>query len=192
MTTIKKSGRVKVEFKNSRYADSSLKERLTELQLYSKYAGIDLSSFRKSLSTAKVLPGNQGVEQHSGGKIVVELDAKTAIQVLKLVDGYPVFSTWDIKVSELNDSKAKSKVINKKKETRMAVKKKKAAAKKKKAAPKKKAAAKKKKAAPKKKKKAAAKKKKAAPKKKKKAAAKKKKAAPKKKKKAAAKKKRRR
>ncbi len=175
MTTIKKSGRVKVEFKNSRYADSSLKERLTELQLYSKYAGIDLSSFRKSLSTAKVLPGNQGVEQHSGGKIVVELDAKTAIQVLKLVDGYPVFSTWDIKVSELNDSKAKSKVINKKKETRMAVKKKKAAAKKKKAAPKKKkAAAKKKKAAPKKKKKAAAKKKKAAPKKKKKAAAKKK------------------
>ena len=191
MTTIKKSGRVKVEFKNSRYADSSLKERLTELQLYSKYAGIDLSSFRKSLSTAKVLPGNQGVEQHSGGKIVVELDAKTAIQVLKLVDGYPVFSTWDIKVSELNDSKAKSKVINKKKETRMAVKKKKAAAKKKKAAPKKKkkAAAKKKKAAPKKKK-AAAKKKKAAPKKKKKAAAKKKKAAPKKK--AAAKKKRRR
>ncbi len=192
---MRKSTRVRVEFKNPRYADVELQERLSELVTYSRYAGMNLTSFAKAISDSTIVTGQEGPDMRYGGKITVNTDYKTVTKINQLVEIYPVFASWDIKVTEINKVKPTRQATNKKKENKMAVKKsgakkKKPAAKKKKAAAKKKPAAKKKKAAAKKKpaakkKKAAAKKKPAA--KKKKAAAKKKPAA--KKKKAAAKKK---
>jgi len=181
---LRQSTKVKLELRNSRYADRDLKERLTELVHYSKYAGITLEHFHKAIAGAILASGSEGLEIRQGGKLILETNYKTATSIAKLVEMYPVFSSWDVKFSEVKRRiKPKRQAKNNQKEIKMAAKKKakKKPAKKKKAAKKK--PAKKKKAAKKKpaKKKKAAKKK---PAKKKKAAKKK----PAKKKKAAKKK----
>lgn len=136
---MKGSTRVRLELKNPRYQDRELKEHLSELILYSKYAGISLEGLHESITHAKLVAGQEGVDMHSGGKITLETTYKIATLINQLVQMYPVFSTWDIKVSELRKSSVATK--NRKKENVMATKKpaKKTA---KKAAPAKKAAAK--------------------------------------------------
>jgi len=180
---LRQSTKVKLELRNSRYADRDLKERLTELVHYSKYAGITLEHFHKAIAGSILAAGSEGLGTGQGGKLILETNYKTATSIARLVEMYPVFSSWDIKFTEVKRRiKPKRQATNNQKEIKMAAKKKakKKPAKKKKAAKKKKPA-KKKKAAKKKKpakKKKAAKKKKPAKKKK---AAKKKKPAKKKK-----------
>ena len=151
-----KRKQISLELKNPRYADRDLKEHLSEFILYAKYAGIDLREFHKGIAGARLDPGNEGPEMGYGGKLVVETDRKTADDITRLIEMYPVFSAWDIRFLEVKLSKPskKSKPLE---EKTMAVKKtaaKKPVAKKKPAA--KKSVAKKKPAA---KKKSAAKKK---------------------------------
>ena len=134
---MKGSTSVRLELKNPRYLDRELKEHLSELILYSKYAGINLEGFHESIATARLEPGQEGVDMHSGGRLILATTYKLATLINQLVQMYPVFSTWDIKVSEVRKSSVATK--NRKKEKVMATKKpaKKAAAK-----PAKKAAAK--------------------------------------------------
>ena len=51
---MKGSTSVKLELKNPRYQDRELKEHLSELILYSKYAGISLEGFHESITNAKL------------------------------------------------------------------------------------------------------------------------------------------
>jgi len=139
---LKKAKPVKVELKNSRYSDWELKEQLSELVHYSRYAGINLGDFNKAISEASLVHGQQGLETYYGGKLVLEIDFKTASLVGQLIEMYPVFSTWDIKILEAKKSKSK-KAANKKKEKNMAAKKKTAKKKPAKKKPAKKKAAKK-------------------------------------------------
>ncbi|MBI4666772.1 MAG: hypothetical protein HY751_10235 [Nitrospinae bacterium] len=132
---MKGSAPVKVEMKNSRYPDRELKEHLSELILYSKYAGIDLGNFHQVISDAQVQSMQEGPEMRYGGRIVLQTNYKTASLVNQLVQMYPVFSTWDIKVMEIKGVPVKK---DKQKEKVMAAAKKSAAKK-----PAKKAAAKK-------------------------------------------------
>ena len=134
---MKGSTSVRLELKNPRYQDRELKEHLSELILYSKYAGINLEGFHESITNARLEPGQEGLDMRFGGKLVLETSHKMATLINQLVQMYPVFSTWDIKVSEVRKSSVATK--NRKKEKVMATKKpaKKAAAK-----PAKKAAAK--------------------------------------------------
>ncbi len=159
---MRQSTKVKLELRNSRYADRDLKERLTELVHYSKYAGITLEHFHKAIAGATLASGSEGLEIRQGGKLILETNYKTATSIAKLVEMYPVFSSWEVEFSEVKRRiKPKRQAKNNQKEIEMAAKKKakKKPAKKKKAATKK--PAKKKKAAKKKpaKKKKAAKKK---------------------------------
>lgn len=134
---MKGSTSVRLELRNSRYLDRELKEHLSELILYSKYAGINLEGFHESIANARLDPGQEGLDMRSGGRLTLETTYKTATLINQLVQMYPVFSTWDIKISEVRKSSVATK--NRKKENVMATKKpaKKAAAK-----PAKKAAAK--------------------------------------------------
>ena len=166
---MKGSIRVRLEFRNSRYPDRELREHLFELIHYSRYAGINLESFRQAISRAVLETGREGMGMRHGGKLILETDQKTADLINQLVQMYPVFTTWDIKTfrvkpasGETKTKKEKMMAATKKKTSKKPAAKKKAA--KKKPAAKKKTVAKKKPAA---KKKAAAKKKPAAKKKKK-------------------------
>ncbi|VAX22090.1 hypothetical protein MNBD_NITROSPINAE02-695 [hydrothermal vent metagenome] len=194
------SSRIKLEIKNPRYSDRELKEHLSELIHYSKYAGIDIDTFRNAISKAALVPGDEGLDVRYGGKLILETNVKTANLINQLAQMYPVFSTWEIKMSKARTAKVKGKTETAKqgkKEKTMAKKKakkkvvKKKAAKKKvaKKKPAKKKAAKKKVAKKKPAKKKAAKKKVAKKKPAKKKAAKKKVAKKKPAKKKAAKKK---
>ncbi len=148
-----KSGqRVRLELANPRYPDREIRERVSELISYARYAGIDLSALRKAIDTAKLEPGAIGLDMRFGGRLVLEVDQKTADLVHQVVQMYPVFTSWDIKTTVAKSGKAGKPSTKKKKETSMATAKKAAA--KKKPAAKKKAVAKK----PAAKKKAAAKK----------------------------------
>jgi hypothetical protein len=147
---LKSSTRVRLELKNSRYQDRELKEHLSELILYSKYAGISLEGLHESITNARLEPGQDGLDMRFGGKLVLETSSKMAALINQLVQMYPVFSTWDIKVSEVRKSSAtknrkKEKVMATKKPAKKPAKKaaKKAAAKPAKKAAKKKAAKKK-------------------------------------------------
>ena len=163
------STRVKLELRNPRYPDRELKERLSELILYARYAGLDLGDFHLSITDAAIKPGQEGPEMRYGGRVVLTTNQKTSALINQIVKMYPVFSTWDIKeISAKKTSKAGRKTTTTKEST-MATKKK--AAKKK---PAKKKAAKKKPAKKKVVKKKAAKKKAAKKKPAKKKAAKKK------------------
>ena len=138
---MKGSTSVKLELRNPRYQDRELKEHLSELILYSKYAGINLEGFHESITKARLEPGQDGMEMRSGGKLVLETSYKTATSINQLVQMYPVFSTWDIKISEVRKSSVATK--NRKKEKVMATKKPAKKAAKKAAKPAKKAAKKK-------------------------------------------------
>lgn len=144
---MKGSTHVRLELRNLRYPDRELKEHLSEFIHYSRYSGIELGNFNQVISKAVLIGGEEGPDLRYGGALVIETSQKTANLLAKLVQMYPVFSTWDIRVSQPKKSSAKSKSINKKEKKVMATKK--AAAKKpakkaaKKAAPKKKAAKKK-------------------------------------------------
>lgn len=163
---MRQSTKVKLELRNSRYADRDLKERLSELVHYSKYAGITLEHFHKALAGAALESGSQGLEIRQGGKLILETNYKTAMSIAKLVEMYPVFSSWDIKFSEvIRRTKPKRQAKNNQKEIKMAAKKKKAKKKPAKKKVAKKKAAKKKPAKKKTAKKKPAKKKKAAKKK---------------------------
>lgn len=137
---MKRSASVRLELKNPRYQDRELKEHLSELILYSKYAGISLEGLHGSIANAKLEPGQEGLDMRFGGKLVLETSHKMAALINQLVQMYPVFSTWDIKVSEVRKSSSTT-TKNRKKEKVMATKK---PAKKKAAKPAKKKAAKKK------------------------------------------------
>ena len=138
---MKGSTSVKLELRNPRFQDRELKEHLSELILYSKYAGINLEGFHESITKARLEPGQDGLDMRSGGKLALETSYKTATSINQLVQMYPVFSTWDIKISEVRKSSVATK--NRKKEKVMATKKPaKKAAKKAAAKPAKKAAAK--------------------------------------------------
>jgi hypothetical protein len=118
---LKGSTSVRLELRNSRYLDRELKEHLSELILYSKYAGINLEGFHESIANAKLDPGQEGLDMRSGGRLTLETTYKTATLINQLVQMYPVFSTWDIKISEARKSSVATK--NRKKENVMPTKK---------------------------------------------------------------------
>jgi len=99
----------RLELKNPRYADRDLREHLGEFILYAKYAGIDLREFHKAIAGAMLIPGNAGPEMGYGGRLALETDEKTAADIARLVEMYPVFSAWDIKVVEVKRSKPSNK-----------------------------------------------------------------------------------
>ncbi len=114
--------RVRLEFRNPRYPDRELEEHLLELILYSRYAGINLEGLHKAVSKAVLVSGQEGPELKHGGGLVLETDFKTSNLINQLVQMYPVFSTWDIKVSKVRKSPTKGKTSTK--EITMAAKKK--------------------------------------------------------------------
>lgn len=120
-------GRVKLEFRNARYADRDLRERISELVHYARYAGLNLDHFHKVISSAALVHGHGGFEMGYGGKLAAETDTRTLNLIRQIVEMYPVFATWDIKSSELKKKQLIKKKANKPKEKKMAVKKKKTA-----------------------------------------------------------------
>lgn len=133
---MKGSTRVKMEFRNPRYTDRELKENLLELVRYAKYAGINLENLRKSILNAQIEYGREGPDMLHGGKLILEIDQKTTNLINQIVQMYPMFSSWDIKIFK-RKAKSVGKVTKTKKEKTMAATKKTA---KKKAAKKKPAA----------------------------------------------------
>lgn len=118
---------MKLELRNPRFPDRELRENLSELILYSRYAGINIETFRNAIAKSSLIAGNEGLEMRYGGRLVLETDFKTANLISQLVQMYPVFSTWEIKMSKAKKAssveKAKIK-MKKKKEKTMAAKKK--------------------------------------------------------------------
>ncbi|MBI5814258.1 MAG: hypothetical protein HZB29_01455 [Nitrospinae bacterium] len=121
---MKASAHIKLEMRNPRYPDRELREHLSELIHYSRYAGIDLGNFNQIISRAVLVDGEEGPDLRYGGKLVLETTQKTVNLVNRLVQMYPVFSTWEIKVSQPKKSSARSKTINMKEKRGMATKKK--------------------------------------------------------------------
>jgi hypothetical protein len=99
----------RLELKNPRYADKDLREHLGEFILYAKYAGIDLREFHKAITGAILVPGNMGPEMVYGGKLVLETDEKSTADITRLIEMYPVFSSWDMKFVEVKRSKPSKK-----------------------------------------------------------------------------------
>ncbi|MGK7344827.1 MAG: hypothetical protein ACNS63_03345 [Candidatus Nitrospinota bacterium M3_3B_026] len=127
---MKGSNRVRIECRNPRYADRELKEHLLELVHYSRYAGIEPAGLRQAISGADLEFGRQGPDLRHGGKLILEADQKTANLIGQLVQMYPVFTMWDIKVFKERVKPARGKTKAKKKEKKMAATKKSAAKKK--------------------------------------------------------------
>ena len=117
-------GRVKIEFRNARYADRDLRERISELVHYARYAGLNLDHFHKVISSAALVHGHGGFEMGYGGKLAAETDTRTLNLIRQIVEMYPVFATWDIKSVELKKKKLVKKKAEKPKEKKMAAKKK--------------------------------------------------------------------
>ncbi|MBF0170354.1 MAG: hypothetical protein HQK87_04585 [Nitrospinae bacterium] len=116
-----------MELANPRYPDRELRERVSELISYARYAGIDLGALRKAIDTAKLDPGNIGLDMRFGGRLILEVDQKTADLVHQVVQMYPVFTSWDIKTTVAKSGNAGKPSTKKKKETLMATAKKAAA-----------------------------------------------------------------
>ncbi len=127
---MKGSTRIRLELRNPRFPDRELEERLSEFILYGRYAGINLDSFHEAISGAIVKYGHDGPEMKYGGKVILQTNFKTSTLINQVVQIYPVFATWEIKVIPTNKVAAPRKKAIKLKETEMATKAKPAAKKK--------------------------------------------------------------
>lgn len=122
---------VKVEFQNSRYLGPQLREYMAEFIHYSKYAGVHLNDFHRHLSQAQLKPLGSDAQQPIN-RIIVETTQENLNKIQHLIEAYPVFNTWKIR---LIGNKGKLAVVSKKpKASNKAVSKKKPAVTKKKTA----------------------------------------------------------
>jgi hypothetical protein len=133
------SAKVHLELQNPRFPDREIKERLSEMILYARYAGIDLADLHRAIAQSTLTYGNEGPDLRYGGRLSLTTNHKTVLLIEQLVKMYPVFATWEIKEQTVLKSSVSGKQTTKLKETEMSTTDKTA----KKKAPAKKAAAKK-------------------------------------------------
>jgi hypothetical protein len=88
---------VKVEFQNPRYLGHQLREYMAEFIHYSKYAGFQLNDFHRHLSKAQLKPVIPDAQQQVN-RIILETTQENLNKIQQLIESYPVFNTWKVRI----------------------------------------------------------------------------------------------